>query len=132
MVFEPACWSTGDDGDARFLNLHMFNAEFRLVTPGAHLLWRLAMAVLRREPIEIDMIHLFEGKIRPLPYALWSFGTFFSQHVVVFVAAQGRPPTLDWLFWLVPLYSTAAVVTRLVTRCLPFRHEAVRAAGSAS
>ena len=47
----------------------------------------------------------FEGKIRPLPYALWSFGMFFSQHVVVFVAAQGRPPTLDWSFWLVPLRS---------------------------
>ena len=36
---------------------------------------------------------------------LRSLGTFFSQHVVVFVAAQGRPPTLDWSFWLVPLRS---------------------------
>src|SRR5438132_1586781 len=47
----------------------------------------------------------FEGKIRPLPYALGSLATFFSQHVVVFVAAQGRPPKLDWSFWLVPLRS---------------------------
>jgi uncharacterized membrane protein YhaH (DUF805 family) len=53
----------------------------------------------------VRSLFAFEGKIRPLPYALWSFGTFFSQHVVVFVAAQGRPPTLDWSFWLVPLRS---------------------------
>ena len=53
----------------------------------------------------MQSLFAFEGKIRPLPYALGSFGTFFSQHVVVFLAAQGRPPTLDWSFWLVPLRS---------------------------
>jgi len=41
------------------------------------------------------------------------------------------PGVLTMLFWLVPLYSTAAVVTRLAARCSSLRHEAVRAAGSA-
>jgi phosphatidylglycerophosphate synthase len=41
------------------------------------------------------------------------------------------PAVLAILFWLVPLYSTAAVVTRVAARCSPLRHEAVRAAGSA-
>jgi phosphatidylglycerophosphate synthase len=40
------------------------------------------------------------------------------------------PAVLAMLFWLVPLYSTAAVVTRLAARCAPLRHEAIRVAGS--
>lgn len=53
----------------------------------------------------MQSLFAFEGKIRRLPYAVGSLATFFSQHVVVFLAAQGRPPTLDGWFWLVPLRS---------------------------
>jgi uncharacterized membrane protein YhaH (DUF805 family) len=49
----------------------------------------------------------FEGKIRPLPYALWSLGVFFSQHLAVLVVsgAQGHRLAADWLFYLMPLRS---------------------------
>jgi uncharacterized membrane protein YhaH (DUF805 family) len=50
-------------------------------------------------------LFVFEGKIQRLPYLVGALATFFSQHVVVFLAAQGRPPTLDGWFWLVPLRS---------------------------
>jgi phosphatidylglycerophosphate synthase len=41
------------------------------------------------------------------------------------------PAVLAILFWLVPLYSTAAVLTRLAARRGPLRQDAVRVAGSA-
>src|SRR6202171_3097392 len=49
----------------------------------------------------------FEGKIRPLPYALWSLGVFFSQHLAVLVVsgAQGHRLAADWLVYLMPLRS---------------------------
>jgi hypothetical protein len=52
----------------------------------------------------------FHGQIGRLPFALWSLGIFFSQHVVTLVAfsANGRPPPLswppdDWSFYVTPL-----------------------------
>jgi uncharacterized membrane protein YhaH (DUF805 family) len=49
----------------------------------------------------------FEGKIRPLPYALWSLGVFFSQHLAVMVVsgAQDHRLAAEWLFYLMPLRS---------------------------
>jgi uncharacterized membrane protein YhaH (DUF805 family) len=49
----------------------------------------------------------FEGKIRPLPYALWSLGVFFSQHLAVLVVsgAQGHRLAAEWSFYLMPLRS---------------------------
>jgi uncharacterized membrane protein YhaH (DUF805 family) len=47
----------------------------------------------------------FQGRIGRLPYALWSLGIFFSQHLAVLAvsAAQGRQMTADWGFYLMPL-----------------------------
>jgi hypothetical protein len=50
----------------------------------------------------------FSGRMRPLPYALWSSGVFFSQHLfALFVLAEpGRPVaavTGHWLFYVIPL-----------------------------
>jgi uncharacterized membrane protein YhaH (DUF805 family) len=49
----------------------------------------------------------FEGKLRPLPYALWSLGVFFSQHLAVLVVsgAQGHRLAAEWSFYLMPLRS---------------------------
>jgi uncharacterized membrane protein YhaH (DUF805 family) len=44
----------------------------------------------------------FEGRIGRLPYAAWSAGAFFSQHVAIGIGT-GRVPKLDWTFLLVPL-----------------------------
>jgi hypothetical protein len=40
----------------------------------------------------------FQGQIRRLPYALWSVGIFFSQHLVTLIAlrAYSVPLTFDW------------------------------------
>src|SRR5712671_6739804 len=47
----------------------------------------------------------FEGRIGRLPYALWSLGIFFSQHVAVLAVsgAQGRQMAADLGFYLMPL-----------------------------
>jgi uncharacterized membrane protein YhaH (DUF805 family) len=48
----------------------------------------------------------FEGRIRPLPYALSSIVVFFSQYAVVYAVAKtyGRGGALDWWPWsLMPL-----------------------------
>jgi uncharacterized membrane protein YhaH (DUF805 family) len=52
----------------------------------------------------------FAGKIRPLSYALCSFGTFFSQHLIVLAtfSALGEPLRLDWWFYVTPLRSLAS------------------------
>jgi uncharacterized membrane protein YhaH (DUF805 family) len=49
----------------------------------------------------------FEGRIRRLPYVLWSLAVFFSQHLVVLAlaGAQARSLALEWWFYLVPLRS---------------------------
>jgi len=53
----------------------------------------------------------FAGQIRRLPYALWSFGTFFSQHLVILAAARAwhLPLKQDWWFYLAPLRSLASI-----------------------
>src|SRR5262245_48143069 len=47
----------------------------------------------------------FEGKIRPLPYALCSIAVFFSQHLVVraISAHYTLSPSLDGWFYVAPL-----------------------------
>src|SRR5215471_2714639 len=52
----------------------------------------------------------FQGQICRLPYALWSIGIFFSQHLVTLIAlrAYGAPlpfdrPVISWLFYITPL-----------------------------
>jgi uncharacterized membrane protein YhaH (DUF805 family) len=53
----------------------------------------------------------FHGQIGRLPYALWSIGIFFSQHVatLIVVRAYGVPPPggwpsgPDWMFYVTPL-----------------------------
>jgi hypothetical protein len=52
----------------------------------------------------------FAGKIRPLPYALWSLGIFFSQHLIVLIVfrAWGAPLKLEAWFFLAPLRSLAS------------------------
>src|SRR5947208_16943895 len=49
----------------------------------------------------------FAGQIRPLPYALWSSGIFFSQHLVVFVGSrtlgESLKPDWDFYFYVLPL-----------------------------
>jgi uncharacterized membrane protein YhaH (DUF805 family) len=53
----------------------------------------------------------FKGQIRQLPYALWSYGVFFSQHLVLFVVSDTRYEQLkaDWLFYLLPLRSLVTI-----------------------
>ena len=52
----------------------------------------------------------FRGQLDRLPYALWSVGIFFSQHLVTLAAFRtyGRPLPLDgsladWSFYVTPL-----------------------------
>jgi Polyketide cyclase / dehydrase and lipid transport. len=49
----------------------------------------------------------FKGQIRRLPYAAWSLGLFFSQHLVVLTVFKmlGVSRTLDWWFLVIPLRS---------------------------
>jgi uncharacterized membrane protein YhaH (DUF805 family) len=49
----------------------------------------------------------FAGRIGRLPYALWSLGVFFSQHLAVLAVSRtpGRPLEADWGFYLMPLRS---------------------------
>src|SRR6516162_5239302 len=49
----------------------------------------------------------FQGKLRRLPYALWSLGIFFSQHLAVLALAGARGSRLqtDWSFYVMPLRS---------------------------
>jgi uncharacterized membrane protein YhaH (DUF805 family) len=48
----------------------------------------------------------FQGQIGRLPYALWSIGLFFSQHLVALmvITAYGAPPhDPQWMFYVMPL-----------------------------
>jgi uncharacterized membrane protein YhaH (DUF805 family) len=47
----------------------------------------------------------FKGKMRPLPYALWSFGVFFTQYLAVYVASatQGQEAKVEWWASIMPL-----------------------------
>src|SRR6266436_6322093 len=65
----------------------------------------------------------FRGQIRRLPYALWSIGIFFSQHLMTLIAlrAYSEPLTFDWppvhwSFYITPLRSLATpyLVSNLV------------------
>jgi uncharacterized membrane protein YhaH (DUF805 family) len=49
----------------------------------------------------------FAGRIGRLPYALWSLGIYFSQHLIVLAVSRtpGRPLDTDWGFYLMPLRS---------------------------
>jgi len=56
----------------------------------------------------------FRGQIRRLPYALWSIGIFFSQHLVTLITfrALGLPLPFDqppayWSFYITPLRALA-------------------------
>jgi uncharacterized protein DUF805 len=53
----------------------------------------------------------FNGRMRPFPYALWSAGVFFSQHLIAeyLFSLQARPFTLaqSWWFYVMPLPSLA-------------------------
>jgi len=61
----------------------------------------------------------FSGRMRPFPYALWSAGVFFSQHLMaaLVLGMQGRSLaaparhwwfyTQDWWFYVMPLPSLA-------------------------
>jgi hypothetical protein len=53
----------------------------------------------------------FTGRMRPSPYALWSAGVFFSQHLIAeyLFSLQARPFTLahSWWFYVMPLPSLA-------------------------
>ena len=51
----------------------------------------------------------FKGQMQRLPYALSTFGAFFSQHLVTLIvfSTQGRRLDLDWYFYLMPLRSFA-------------------------
>jgi len=53
----------------------------------------------------------FTGRIRPFPYALWSAGVFFSQHLIAkyLFSMQARPFTMaqSWWFYVMPLPSLA-------------------------
>jgi len=60
----------------------------------------------------------FQGQIRRLPYALWSVGIFFSQHLAVLIAFRAYGPQAplgwswkpaDWLFYVTPLRALVAV-----------------------
>lgn len=52
----------------------------------------------------------FKGKIRPVPYALWSITCFFSQHLLILVLLQSRSLPTSWQFYILPLRSLAALV----------------------
>jgi hypothetical protein len=53
----------------------------------------------------------FTGRMRPFPYALWSAGVFFSQHLIAeyLFSLQARPFMLaqSWWFYVMPLPSLA-------------------------
>src|SRR5260370_26599535 len=58
----------------------------------------------------------FRGQIGRLPYALWSVGVFFSQHLVTLIAfrAHGLPLPFDrppayWSFYITPLRELATL-----------------------
>jgi uncharacterized membrane protein YhaH (DUF805 family) len=59
----------------------------------------------------MESLFSFKGQIRRLPYALWSFGAFFSQHLVTLlilapdgVAPPSEPRFIeDWWFYIRPL-----------------------------
>ena len=62
----------------------------------------------------METLFSFKGQIRRLPYALWSFGIFFSQHLVTLAIIEGRgiaPRRLGWFtydtdgwsFYVMPL-----------------------------
>lgn len=52
----------------------------------------------------------FNGEMRRLPYALAAFALFFSQHLALLAfSEQGRTPTLDYDFYLVPVHSFRAL-----------------------
>ena len=49
----------------------------------------------------------FQGKLGQVPYALWSFGVFLSQHLITLIAFKllGQPLLLDWHFIPLPMRS---------------------------
>jgi uncharacterized membrane protein YhaH (DUF805 family) len=53
----------------------------------------------------------FTGRMRPLPYALWSAGVFFSQYLIAeYLFSLQAPPTSlaqSWWFYVMPLPSLA-------------------------
>src|SRR5882672_10550911 len=53
----------------------------------------------------------FAGKLRRLPYALWSIGVFLSQHLAVLVVSGARHGQLeaDWSFYVTPLRSLVTI-----------------------
>ena len=74
----------------------------------------------------------FSGRMRPFPYALWSAGVFFSQHLMaaLVLGMQGRPLTAlarpwwfysqDWWFYAMPFPSLARQATASGTMPLLF------------
>src|ERR1700681_2944460 len=56
----------------------------------------------------------FAGRIGRLPYALWSLGIYFSQHLALLAVSRtpGRPLEADWGFYLMPLRSLVALERR--------------------
>jgi uncharacterized membrane protein YhaH (DUF805 family) len=53
----------------------------------------------------------FEGKLRRLPYAFWSFGVFLSQHLAVLlvVGAHRSQIEADWRLYVMPLRSLVTI-----------------------
>jgi hypothetical protein len=53
----------------------------------------------------------FTGRMQPFPYALWSAGVFFSQHLIAVdlfsMLAQPFPLSRSWWFYVMPLPSLA-------------------------
>jgi uncharacterized membrane protein YhaH (DUF805 family) len=58
-------------------------------------------------------IFTFQGKIRRLPYALWSLGIFGAQYLAVIATFQlfGRRLETDWRFYAMPFRSLVALYT---------------------
>jgi uncharacterized membrane protein YhaH (DUF805 family) len=52
----------------------------------------------------------FDGKIRPLRYALWSVAAFFSQHLVILILLHAHALPTSWQFYVLPLRSLATIV----------------------
>ena len=62
----------------------------------------------------------FQGRLRPLPYALAALAVLLAQYAAIFAAFAyvGRPVTVDWLFVLVPLRAAygASVPVKVVSK----------------
>src|SRR5689334_1407465 len=53
-----------DDRDARLVDVLVLDVQLGLVAPLPHLLLGLAEGVLRRVPVEVDVVHLAERHVR--------------------------------------------------------------------